>query len=92
MGIVADIHSLNRAYLVVLRDAVKSDLPQACASFGINTELAERISGMSLADISLVSETNQVLFRTTLTPETLGTMPQLSDMTQRSVLAALTGT
>lgn len=91
MGSATDIHALNRAYLVILRDAVKSDLPQACALFGIDREFADRISALSLADISLVSESNQMLFRTTLTPDTLGSMTQLGDVTQRSVLAALTG-
>ena len=86
-----DIQSLNRSYLVILRDAVKSDQAQACLSFGIDEKLANRIAEMSLKDIDDAASTEQVLFRTSLTSDLINNLLRIADPIKKSVLATLTG-
>lgn len=91
MAIDVDIHSLNESYLVILRDAVKSNMAQACLAFGIEEQLARRIGEMSLTEISKVASTNQVLFKTSLTSEILANLARIADPGKRAVMASLAG-
>ncbi len=84
-----DVITLNQTYLLVLRDAAKTDFAQACLQFGVAEELAKKISELSLSEISELAKTNVLLFKTSLTMDTLSNMLRVGDQTRRTVVATL---
>ena len=86
-----DIRALNQTYLVVLRDALKSNRAQACAQFGVDEKLAKRVEDMTLAEINELSKTDKVLFKTSLTSDFIDNLVKVTDLIKRAVFATLAG-
>ena len=86
---MSDLHELNRSYLIIVRDAVKTDKASACAKFNIDQSFAETLSQMSLMDIASAAETNDVLFRPTMTGLSFKKLMVCGDRTARTVLATM---
>lgn len=84
-----DLHNLNRSYLIIVRDAVKTDKPSACARFNIDQDFANTLANMSLQEIAQAAQTNDVLFRPTMSGRGLGKLVSLGDQTARTVMAAM---
>ena len=89
MRLSEDVITLNQSYLLILRDAVKTNLPQACVQFGVAEDLAKKISSLSLSEISELAKTNVLLFKTSLTIDSLGNMLRVGDQMRRTVVATL---
>lgn len=84
-----DLHELNRSYLIIVRDAVKTNRAGACAKFNIDQTFADTLSNMTLSEIAEAAETNDVLFRPTMTGLGLEKLASLRDKTARTVLATM---
>lgn len=84
-----DIRSLNQTYLVILRDAIKSDLAQACLAFGINEKACQDDRGNVADGNQRSGGTDQMLFRTSLTSEILTNLSRIADPVKKSVFAML---
>ena len=88
---MTDLHALNRSYLIVVRDAIKSNPVEACATFNIDSELCDALASMSLSSIESVAETNVVLFRPSISGKCILQLAESSEETARTVIAALSG-
>lgn len=86
-----DLHDLNRSYLIIVRDAVKTDKAAACARFNIDQTYADTLSNMSFSQITEAAQTNDILFRPTMTGRGLGKLVSLGDQSARTVMAAMAG-
>ena len=84
-----DVHELNRSYLIIVRDAVKTDRATACARFNIDQQYANTLSAMSLAEIAEAAQTDDILFRPTMTGRGLEKLAGLTDRTARTVMATM---
>ena len=86
---MSDLHELNRSYLIILRDAIKTDRASACTRFNIDQCFAETLGNMSLKEISAAAETNQILFRPSVSGLSFGQMVTLGSQTARTVMSAM---
>lgn len=60
---MSDIRHVNLAYLHALRTAAARDIPQACAQFRVDAEVAELLSVMTIDELERLSLSNLILFR-----------------------------
>ena len=88
---MTDLHSLNRSYLIVVRDTIKTDPAKACAVYNVNSEFASALAAMTLAEIEVVAQTDVILFAPTITGKCLTQLRDATDKTSRTVAATLSG-
>lgn len=56
-----DLQSINRNYLLVLREMAGDDIGRACITFGIDRDFAVRASQLTLAEIEQLADAYPVI-------------------------------